>query len=98
MLSRFLSALKSDRVDASKVLGGADTEFEGDKQAFIKDIHDALYAAKIISYTQGYMLMRAAAAEYDWDLNYGGIALMWRGGCIIRSAFLGRSRKPLTKT
>ncbi len=87
--SRFLSALKNERVLAAEFLSGPDIVFEGDKKAFIEDIHDALYASKIISYTQGYMLMKAAAAEYDWDLNYGGIALMWRGGCIIRSAFLG---------
>ena len=90
VLSRFLSALKEERVVASKVLGGPQPEFEGDKAAFVRDIHDALYASKIISYTQGYMLLRAAASEYNWDLNYGGIALMWRGGCIIRSAFLGK--------
>jgi 6-phosphogluconate dehydrogenase len=90
VLSRFLSALKDERALASQMLEGPTPAFEGDKQAFIQDIHDALYASKIISYTQGYMLMRAAASEYGWDLNYGGIALMWRGGCIIRSAFLGK--------
>ena len=90
VLARALSALKEERVAASKVLTGPDARFEGDKAAFVEDIRQALYAAKIISYTQGYMLMRAAAAEYHWDLNYGGIALMWRGGCIIRSAFLGK--------
>jgi 6-phosphogluconate dehydrogenase len=90
VLSRFLSALKADRVEASKTLTGPAEQFEGDKAAFIKAIHDALYASKIMSYTQGYMLMRAAAAEYNWNLNYGGIALMWRGGCIIRSVFLGK--------
>jgi 6-phosphogluconate dehydrogenase len=97
VLSRFLSALKSERVAASKVLTGAVSEFSGDKEAFLQDIHDALYAAKIISYTQGYMLMRAAAAEYNWELNYGGIALMWRGGCIIRSAFLGKIKQAYDK-
>jgi len=71
------------------ILSGPDAAFTSDKSAFIDDIRDALYASKIISYTQGYMLMRAAAAEYDWNLNYGGVALMWREGCIIRSAFLG---------
>ncbi|HDD61328.1 MAG: phosphogluconate dehydrogenase (NADP(+)-dependent, decarboxylating) [Chloroflexota bacterium] len=86
--SRFLSSLKAERKNASRVLAGPEISFEGDKKCFIQDIHDALYASKIISYTQGYMLMKAAAAEYKWDLNYGGIALLWRGGCIIRSAFL----------
>jgi 6-phosphogluconate dehydrogenase len=88
--ARCLSAFKEEREAASKILSGPEAKFEGDKQAFIKDLHDALYASKIISYTQGFMLMRAAAEEYDWNLNYGGIALMWRGGCIIRSVFLGK--------
>ena len=93
VLARFLSALKEERVAASRVLTGPRPAFDGDREAFVADLHDALYAAKIISYTQGYMLMRAAAAEYGWNLNYGGIALMWRGGCIIRSAFLGEIKK-----
>ena len=97
VLSRFLSALKEERVKAAEILSGPDYKFTGDKKAFILDIHDALYAAKIISYTQGYMLMKAAAAEYEWDLNYGGIALMWRGGCIIRSAFLGKIKQAYDK-
>src|SRR5205814_9177025 len=63
------------------------------KKQFIDDIRDALYASKIISYAQGYLLMRAAAQEYKWNLNYGGIALMWRGGCIIRSVFLGKIKE-----
>jgi 6-phosphogluconate dehydrogenase len=88
VLARSLSALKDERVEAEKVLSGPEITFDGDKAAFVKDIHDALYASKIISYTQGYMLMMQAAVEYDWKLNYGGIALMWRGGCIIRSVFL----------
>jgi len=91
--SRFLSALKSERLEASRVLEGPAYSFEGDKKIFIQEIRDALYASKIISYTQGYMLMRSAAMEYGWDLNYGGIALMWRGGCIIRSAFLGKIKE-----
>jgi 6-phosphogluconate dehydrogenase len=90
VLARFLSALKDERVAASKILRGPKLVFEGDKTAFVNDLRDALYAAKIISYTQGYMLMRAAAGEYGWNLNNGGIALMWRGGCIIRSIFLGK--------
>jgi 6-phosphogluconate dehydrogenase len=91
--SRFLSALKEERVAASKVLRGPEPKFDGDKQVFVNDLREALYAAKIISYTQGYMLMRAAAKEYGWNLNYGGIALMWREGCIIRSAFLGKIKE-----
>jgi len=90
VLARFLSALKEERVTASQVLTGPDAKFTGDKTSFVQDISDALYASKIISYAQGYMLMRAAAEEYGWNLNYGGIALMWRGGCIIRSAFLSK--------
>jgi len=90
VLARSLSALKDERTAASQVLSGPQARFEGDTTAMVEDIRQALYASKIISYTQGYMLMRAAAQEYSWDLNYGGIALMWRGGCIIRSAFLGK--------
>jgi 6-phosphogluconate dehydrogenase len=97
VFARCLSALKDERVAASKVLGGPSVAFEGDKQAFIADIHDALYASKIMSYTQGYMLMQAAAAEYKWNLNLGGIALMWRGGCIIRSVFLGKIKEAFDK-
>jgi 6-phosphogluconate dehydrogenase len=89
VLARSLSALKDERIAAAKVLRGPEKSFKSDKAAFVKDIHDALYASKIISYTQGYMLMRAASAEYNWDLDYGGIALLWRNGCIIRSVFLG---------
>jgi 6-phosphogluconate dehydrogenase len=91
--ARALSALKDDRVMASKVLSGPKLKFNGDKKAFVDDIGEALYASKIISYAQGYMLMRAAAEEYNWNLNYGGIALMWRGGCIIRSVFLGKIKE-----
>lgn len=86
--SRCLSALKNERVSASKILKGPKPTFTDDKKAFINDLRDALYAAKVVSYAQGYELMKAASAEYKWDLNYGGIALMWRGGCIIRSRFL----------
>jgi len=95
--SRFLSSLKKERVKAAKILTGPDFNFTGDKESFVHDIHDALYASKIISYAQGYMLMRAAAQEYDWELDFGGIALLWRGGCIIRSAFLGEINKAYTK-
>ena len=95
---RCVSALKDERVKAAKKLKGPKPILSVSKNAakkkqFIADIRDALYASKIISYAQGYMLMRAAAAEYQWNLNYGGIALMWRGGCIIRSRFLGKIKE-----
>ena len=95
--ARFLSSLKDERENASQILSGPETIFDGDKKAFIQDIHDALYASKIISYAQGYMLLKSAASEYNWDLNYGGIALLWRGGCIIRSAFLGEINQAYDK-
>jgi 6-phosphogluconate dehydrogenase len=97
VLGRALSALKDERVAASKVLVGPKTKIAGGKQAFIADLEQAVYASKIMSYTQGYMLMRAAAKEYKWNLNYGGIALMWRGGCIIRSVFLGKIKEAFDK-
>lgn len=93
VFSRCLSAIKEERVAASKIIKGPKPEFKGDKKQFIKDIESALFASKIVSYAQGYALMAAAAKEYGWNLNYGGIALMWRGGCIIRSAFLGRIKE-----
>lgn len=89
VFSRCLSAMKAERVKAATILEGPTSGFEGNANELVKDVHDALYAAKIISYAQGYMLMRAAAEEYGWNLQYGNIALMWKGGCIIRSAFLG---------
>jgi 6-phosphogluconate dehydrogenase len=92
VFSRCLSALKDERVAASNVLPARAGEFSGDKAEMVNAIRDALYASKIISYAQGYMLMREAAKTYGWELNYGGIALMWRGGCIIRSRFLGNIR------
>ncbi|KAH8927841.1 putative 6-phosphogluconate dehydrogenase [Atractiella rhizophila] len=89
VFARCLSSIKDERVRASKVLGGPQSEpFNGNKQHFIDDLEMALYASKIISYAQGFMLMREAAKEYNWTLNQAGIALMWRGGCIIRSVFL----------
>jgi len=97
VFARCLSALKEERVAASKVLSGPKPEFSGDKKAFIDDLRHALYAAKIVSYAQGYQLMRAAAQEHNWNLNYGGIALMWRGGCIIRSVFLGKIKEAFDK-
>jgi 6-phosphogluconate dehydrogenase len=97
VFSRCLSAVKDERVQASKILSGPAPLFTGDKTKFIDDLKQALYASKIVSYAQGYSLMRAAAEEYKWDLNYGGIALMWRGGCIIRSAFLGKIKQAYDK-
>ncbi|MDO8685277.1 MAG: decarboxylating NADP(+)-dependent phosphogluconate dehydrogenase [Clostridiales bacterium] len=97
VFARCLSAIKDERVRASKVLSGSTITFSGDREAFIEDIRKALYASKIISYAQGYALMRAAAATYGWNLNYGGIALMWRGGCIIRSVFLGKIKEAFDK-
>ena len=91
--ARCLSAMKTERVEASKILRGPTPRFTGDRQAFLDDLAQALYASKIISYAQGYELMKSAAAEYRWNLSYGGIALLWRGGCIIRSAFLGRIKE-----
>ena len=85
-----MSSIKNERVRASGVLRGPEkTTYSGDKKEFIEDIRKALYASKIVSYAQGFMLLRQAAKEFGWKLNYGGIALMWRGGCIIRSVFLG---------
>ncbi|MFA7421178.1 MAG: decarboxylating NADP(+)-dependent phosphogluconate dehydrogenase [Melioribacteraceae bacterium] len=95
--ARALSALKNDRVEASKVLSGPTPKFNGDKKQFIEDIRKAVYASKLVSYAQGYVLMRYAAQEYGWNLNNGGIALMWRGGCIIRSAFLGKIKEAFDK-
>ncbi|MBN2699177.1 MAG: decarboxylating NADP(+)-dependent phosphogluconate dehydrogenase [Bacteroidales bacterium] len=97
VFARCLSALKEERVAASKVLSGPVPEFSGDRHAFIEDIKQALYASKIVSYAQGYTLMKEAAKEYGWKLNYGGIALMWRGGCIIRSIFLGKIKEAFDK-
>ncbi len=93
VFARCLSAIKDERVAASKMFTGDVTSFTGDKKQMIDDLRDALYVSKIISYAQGYQLMRAAAKTYGWNLNYGGIALVWRGGCIIRSAFLGKIKE-----
>jgi 6-phosphogluconate dehydrogenase len=95
--ARCVSAMKEERVAAAKKLKGPKPTIKGDQKKFIEAIRQALYASKIVSYAQGYMLMRAAAAEYKWNLNNGGIALMWRGGCIIRSAFLGEIKKAFDK-
>ncbi len=93
VFGRALSSLKDERSAASKVLTGPNAKIKGNSGKFILDLEQAVYASKIMSYTQGYMLFKAAAKEYRWNLNYGGIALMWRGGCIIRSAFLGKIKE-----
>ena len=94
VFARCLSAQKEERVAASKILQGpAPAKFTGDRKDFLEDLRKALFAAKVVSYAQGYALMKAAAKEYGWNLNYGGIALMWRGGCIIRSVFLGKIKE-----
>merc|ERR550519_973337 len=98
VFSRCLSSLKTERVTASKLLNGpACSQFKGDKKEFVEKIKQALYASKIISYVQGFMLLKEAAKEFKWKLNYGSIALMWRGGCIIRSAFLGNIKSAFDK-
>ncbi len=93
VLARALSAIKEDRVEASQVLTGPAGSGAAPARDLVDDLEQALYASKIVSYTQGYQLMRAAAAEYGWNLDFGGIALMWRGGCIIRSVFLGKIKE-----
>lgn len=97
VFARCLSSLKAERTEASKVLPGPSEKFTGDKKAFIEHIKLALYASKIVSYAQGFMLLREAAKIYGWKLNYGSIALMWRGGCIIRSRFLGNIKEAFDK-
>jgi 6-phosphogluconate dehydrogenase len=91
--ARCLSALKDERVEASKLLSGPAKQFKRKRQDFLNDLERALYASKIVSYTQGFVLLQEAAKEYKWNLNYGGIAMLWRGGCIIRSAFLGKIKE-----
>ena len=90
VFARVLSSMKDERVLASHTLKGPEVHFAGDRKAFVDELGEALYAAKVISYAQGYQLMRAAAIDFGWKLNYGGIALMWRGGCIIRSVLLAK--------
>jgi len=102
VFGRCLSAVKNERVRASKIFSKPDLKLPsdlgfGDKAAFINDLEKALYASKVVSYAQGYLLMREAAKVYKWNLNYGGIALMWRGGCIIRSVFLGKIKEAFDK-
>jgi 6-phosphogluconate dehydrogenase len=97
VFSRCLSALKNERQKASQALPGPSKKFSGDIKTFLEDIRQALYASKIVSYAQGFMLLREAAAVHNWDLDYGSIALMWRGGCIIRSVFLGQIKAAFDK-
>jgi len=99
VFARCLSALKEERVAASKILAGPDAKtISGGRDQFIENVRRALYCSKIVSYAQGYMLLKAAAQEHGWKLNMGGIALMWRGGCIIRSQFLGKIKEAYDKT
>ncbi len=93
VFSRSLSARKEERVEASGFLGGEVEPYRGDAAAFVADLEQALFASKVVSYAQGYMMFRATEKELNWKLNYGGIALMWREGCIIRSAFLGKIKE-----
>jgi len=93
VFARCMSAIKEERLAASKELPGPGTKFEGDKAHFLKQLHDAVYASKICSYAQGYQLLRAASKDYGWKLKFGEIALMWRGGCIIRAQFLGKIKE-----
>jgi 6-phosphogluconate dehydrogenase len=95
--ARALSARKGERVEASKLLRGPTPKFVGDRKAFVADLSRALYASKVVSYAQGYDLMKAASEEFKWNLKYGGVALLWRGGCIIRSAFLGKIKEAYDK-
>jgi 6-phosphogluconate dehydrogenase len=93
VFARCLSAMKTERLEAVRLYGGERRPFSVYREQLLEDIESALYAAKLVSYAQGYMLLRSAAKTYGWNLNYGGIALMWRGGCIIRSAFLGKIKE-----
>jgi 6-phosphogluconate dehydrogenase len=91
--ARSLSSLKEERLEASKILAGVERVVDGNREEIIEDLRQALYASKIVSYAQGYMLLREAAQEYNWHLNYGSIAQMWREGCIIRSVFLEKIKE-----
>lgn len=93
VFARTMSAIKEERVAASKILSGPAASFTGDRKEWVENIRKALYASKICSYAQGFQLMRAAAEEYGWDLKFGNIALLWRGGCIIRAQFLGKIKE-----
>ena len=96
--ARYLSAKKTERINASEILKGPGLKFSGDKKLFLEDIKNALYASKIISYAQGYALMKTSSKIYKWNLDYGHIALLWREGCIIRSAFLNKIKEAFDKT
>ena len=98
VFARFMSALKEERVAAGAILTGPTAGYDGDRQTLLDQIRQALYASKICSYAQGFHLLRMAAADYGWTLNYGGIALMWREGCIIRAQFLERIKEAYDKT
>jgi 6-phosphogluconate dehydrogenase len=95
--ARMISAFKDERVAAAKKLRGPTPAIKGDRAKIIEEVRRALYASKIVSYAQGYMLLRAAAQQYHWNLNFGAIALMWRGGCIIRSVFLGKIKEAFAR-
>jgi 6-phosphogluconate dehydrogenase len=97
VFARCLSAMKEQRVEAAKEFPHERPVFEGDREVFVELVRQALYASKIVSYAQGYEMMRSAAERFGWNLNYGGIALMWRGGCIIRSQFLGKISEAYAK-
>jgi 6-phosphogluconate dehydrogenase len=97
VFARSLSSFKEERVKASEILAIPAVKYTGDKQTLVEDLRHALFASKIVSYAQGYSLMKTAAKDYKWNLNYGGIALMWRGGCIIRSAFLGKIKEAFVR-
>jgi 6-phosphogluconate dehydrogenase len=97
VFARCLSAIKDERVAMSKILSGPKAKVTADRKEFIENVRRALYCSKVISYAQGYMLLREAAKDQKWNLNFGGIALMWRGGCIIRSRFLGEIKKAYDK-
>jgi 6-phosphogluconate dehydrogenase len=97
VFARCISSQKDERVEAGKILKGPKAAFTGDRKAFLADLERAVYASKIVSYAQGYALLRAAGKENGWKLNNGGIALMWRGGCIIRSVFLGKIKEAFDK-
>ena len=97
VFARSMSAIKEERVAASALLQGPKVKFKGDKREFLEKIRKGLFASKICSYAQGFQLMKAAAKEYNWVLNYGEIALMWRGGCIIRAQFLGNIKEAFNK-
>ncbi len=97
VFARCLSSLKEERLEASQVLPGPGIAFQGDKESFVESIRQALYASKIISYAQGFMLMQQAAQEYHWKINFGSVALLWRGGCIIRSKFLNNIKEAYQK-